>query len=320
MPKGSGDGRAQVCRYGAWFLSRVALEFREEIEVVKEGRDVEAVHRMRVTSRRLRAGLPLFSQCFPGKAYKKISGGIRRITRDLGDARDLDVQIGYLEALIEEHRDDGGPAVDGCTILLSMKRTRREALQPKVVADCTRLEQKGVIELLEAGIAAWSGPGSILRESPPGGFPMKRSGSAIKRRAEKLESYSPMVQDPSAVEAHHAMRIAAKRLRYLLEVYAPLYRKEFRPAIRQLKRLQEILGNLHDCDVWIADLQEALGKGRKPAGTLDPVLDEGMVFVLKDRRKARDEYYLLLKKEWEALEAGGFCPHIREIASSGSRR
>src|SRR5690606_15542541 len=80
MPKGSGDGRAQVCRYGAWFLSRVALEFREEIEVVKEGRDVEAVHRMRVTSRRLRAGLPLFSQCFPGKAYKKISGGIRRIT------------------------------------------------------------------------------------------------------------------------------------------------------------------------------------------------------------------------------------------------
>lgn len=310
----------KFCRYGAWYLSRICREFHAEMGAVKTGTDIDAVHRMRVASRRLRAGLSLFSPCFSKDAYRKISKGVRRITRDLGDARDLDVQMGYLQGLIVDHQSGEGKALDGCRMLLSRTREKRKALQPKVIADCMRLEEKGIVPLLEKEIAAWKKPESPSGEMPTRGFPLERSGRAITRRVRKLLSYSPVVQDPEAVQAHHAMRIAAKRLRYLLEVYAPLYKKEFRPVLRRLKTLQEILGNLHDCDVWIANLEVALCDVHDSAVEWDPVLRAGMAFVLADRKRARDEYYLCLRAEWEGLVASGLFSGLLETVSGGGRR
>jgi CHAD domain-containing protein len=319
MARKADESKTQFCRYGARYLSRVCSEFRAEMDGVREGRDPEAVHRMRVASRRLRAGLPVFSRCFPPKTYQKISRGIRRITRDLGDARDLDVQIRYLEGILSNHKGGDDQAMEGCLALLSGTRGRREALQPKVVADCARLDQKGVIALLEQRIGVWKKASRPSDTSLPGQFPIRRAQRAIERRIKKLTSYAPMVQDPGAMEAHHAMRIAAKRLRYLLEVYTSLYNKEFKPIVRRLKTLQEILGNIHDCDVWIMELQEALENGQGNAGGLDPVLEKGMAFVLIDRRRARNEYYLLLKEEWDIITASGLFRDLQGIARAGPR-
>lgn len=63
---------------------------------VKAGTDIEYIHRMRVASRRLRAALPLFAGCFPKKEYRRWEQEIKQITRSLGRARDLDVQIAFL--------------------------------------------------------------------------------------------------------------------------------------------------------------------------------------------------------------------------------
>jgi CHAD domain-containing protein len=68
--------------------------------VIRE--DPEHVHRMRVASRRLHASMPLFKSCFPGKKYRKWYRDIRPLTAALGTARDLDVQIAFLE---EYHRN-----------------------------------------------------------------------------------------------------------------------------------------------------------------------------------------------------------------------
>jgi len=184
MVKRRGDQHGRFCRYGAWYLSRIHREFCAEIEGVKEGRDTEAVHRMRVASRRLRAGLPLFSRCFSKKVYQKVSRGVSRITSDLGDARDLDVQIGYLEGLIESLRADNAPEVKGCVALLSRKREMRDALQPKVIADCVRLEEKGIPALLAEEIGAWNIPDGPPHRIPSRGFPMKRSESDTKEGRE----------------------------------------------------------------------------------------------------------------------------------------
>jgi len=319
MAKRRGDQHGRFCRYGAWYLSRIHREFCAEIEGVKEGRDTEAVHRMRVASRRLRAGLPLFSRCFSKKVYQKVSRGVSRITSDLGDARDLDVQIGYLEGLIESLRADNAPEVKGCVALLSRKREMRDALQPKVIADCVRLEEKGIPALLAEEIGAWNIPDAPPHRIPSRGFPMKRSGRAIQKKVEKLLSYAPAVQDPDAAEAHHAMRIAAKRLRYVIEVYAPLYRNELKPMLKRLKALQEILGNLHDCDVWIMDLQDTLKRMEDQSADRDPELEAGMAFILKDRREARAACYVALKEEWEMLTASGLFSDLMDTVSSRAK-
>ena len=62
-------------------------------EGAKEGTDIEFVHDMRVTSRRLRAAMDNFADCFPEKPFKKYHKKIKAITRTMGAVRDLDVLI-----------------------------------------------------------------------------------------------------------------------------------------------------------------------------------------------------------------------------------
>jgi len=318
MARKDDESGQQFCIYGARYISRVYTRFRAEMDAVREGRDPEAIHRMRVASRRLRAGLPVFSRCYSQRTYQRISGGIRRITKDLGKARDLDVQINYLEEILGDRKDMDEGEIKGVNILLARIRKRRESLQPKVIADCTRLEKKGVPDLLESSMRAWKRGSAPSRDSPATGmFPMRRARKAIERRIDALTAYSPMVHDPCAVEAHHAMRIAAKKLRYLLEVYSPLFGKENKPAIRRLKKIQEILGTLHDCDVWITDLGSALEKRKGKTGGGSRALAQGMAYVFSDRKRAREAYYRLLVKEWESIEGSGVFSRLRENVREG---
>ena len=88
--------------YGATVLAQLAADMAGESAGVKAGTDIEYIHRMRVASRRLRAALPLFAGCFPKKEYKHWENEIKQITRSLGRARDLDVQIAFLREYAEK--------------------------------------------------------------------------------------------------------------------------------------------------------------------------------------------------------------------------
>lgn len=63
----------------------------------KDGSDIEFVHQMRVTSRRLRTAMDNFIDCFPEKAFNKHYKKVKSITRTLGAVRDLDVLIARFE-------------------------------------------------------------------------------------------------------------------------------------------------------------------------------------------------------------------------------
>ena len=105
----------------------------------------------------------------------------------------------------------------------------------------------------------------------------------LRVRLDELCSFMPTAADPAAVVALHDMRIAAKRLRYVLEVTGPCFGPYARNATRMVKDLQDLLGAIHDCDVQIpetaafgerllaadaAALREAAGD----AADLDPAL------------------------------------------------
>ena len=66
-------------------------------EGAKKGNDIEFVHEMRVTSRRLRAAMDNFATCFPEKSFKKHYKKVKSITQTLGAVRDLDVLIARFE-------------------------------------------------------------------------------------------------------------------------------------------------------------------------------------------------------------------------------
>ena len=80
----------------------------------------------------------------------------------------------------------------------------------------------------------------------------------VRVRLAELLAFMPRAGDPDQVEALHDMRIAAKRLRYILEIAHPCFGEYARTAVNRVKDLQELLGELHDCDVQSIELEEFL--------------------------------------------------------------
>ena len=70
----------------------------------------------------------------------------------------------------------------------------------------------------------------------------------VRVRLDELHSFDPAVRDPRAVEELHDMRIAAKRLRYILEMSEPVFGDEAKRGAKDARRLQDLLGEIHDCD------------------------------------------------------------------------
>lgn len=73
----------------------------------------------------------------------------------------------------------------------------------------------------------------------------------VRVRLDELHSFADAALEPSASVAQHDMRIAAKRLRYVLEITETCFGPEAEAARRAAKELQGVLGEIHDCDVML---------------------------------------------------------------------
>lgn len=71
----------------------------------------------------------------------------------------------------------------------------------------------------------------------------------VRTRSGELYAFMPKAADPAEVTHLHDMRIAAKRLRYILEIAAESFGPYAGIAVKRIKELQELLGEIHDCDV-----------------------------------------------------------------------
>jgi hypothetical protein len=154
----------------------------------------------------------------------------------------------------------------------------------------------------------------------------------VATRLDELCSFMPRALDPTRVKALHDMRIAAKRLRYILEVAAePCFGPYAAAAIKRTRDLQDLLGELHDCDVQLprvralqddlraADALEARARAAD-APDLDPTLASGtphaeawrgletLSIYVEARRGLLFERFLEL---WRELEREGFQARLR---------
>ncbi len=98
-------------------------------EVLKH-EDVEAVHKMRVASRRLRATLDAYESCCDPKVFKKFYREIKKAADNLGAARDTDVMLQNLHAQMEQMPDEDRPGVQWLIERLKdYRQERQEALE-----------------------------------------------------------------------------------------------------------------------------------------------------------------------------------------------
>lgn len=274
------------------FAARAALErlgrVTREIDGVREARDIEFVHRMRVSSRRLRTALRLFEPCFPAKPFRRWQREMRAITRALGRARDLDVQIAAVADFVEPLRD--ARLRPGVRRLLLRLTQKRERAQRKVLSRLADFQASGASESMAAVLS----PLAIQpRCATPSPVLLQDVREWVRHGLNAVLEYEPYVAQARAVKELHSLRIAAKHLRYTLEIVEPLFAPDrmlksggrgpgagdgshgtgprpgssvanpLHPALEAARSVQTCLGTLHDCDVWLEFLPRFLERESK---------------------------------------------------------
>src|SRR5215472_12312597 len=92
----------------------------------------------------------------------------------------------------------------------------------------------------------------------PYGTVTENARRIVRARLAEFYVWSQYVHDESRAREQHQLRIAAKRLRYTLELFRDFLPEQTSECIKVVKNLQDSLGLLHDCDVLIAILRSAL--------------------------------------------------------------
>lgn len=181
-----------------------------------------------------------------------------------------------------------------------------------------------------------------LRAQAPTG---ENARTIAQTRLEELYEWAPYVDNPYHVRELHNMRIAAKRLRYTLEIFAEVLPAECQPLLKEVEQIQEELGNLHDSDVMIALLRLCLGGqdsgsgyeyalaraakqknkgdfGLNPelvAHLLDPSVapnaDErqGLEQLLASLHKQREQHYTVFRQHWYQLQGRDFRREVLRV-------
>ncbi len=290
------------CIYGAGVLLKPLEALQGELEGVRSGHeDIEYIHRARVASRRLRAAIPLFQACLPQKKSKKWLKEIRQVTRALGDARDTDVQLERVQTFYQQLSDKSlKTGIKRLILRLNQKRAR---LQPPITQAVQHLRESKVLEALHEHLAELLERENQVYLYTPTLY--QHSFQSILKRLTDLLTFQEVVMDPEKVAELHQMRIAAKWLRYTMENFTGLYSNQLKPYLQAVRKLQDLLGEIHDCDVWQMFLPDFLEEER--LRTIEYFGSQrayrrfvpGILAFEQDRLQARGAYYQTFVCTWQ---------------------
>jgi putative phosphoesterase len=238
------DLNNSYCKFGSQILLDLLQGFKDNISGVIRNEDIECIHKIRVASRKLRAALPLFQLCFPDKEFNKWIKELKKVTKLLGEARDLDVQIlfinDYKKKVTEKRYID---------ILLKDHKNRRKNLQATIAKGLDNFKNTNTIEEIASFCIKTIGQTSDETFGP--NIVIEKGHWQISFSLEEFLRFQEFVNKLNKNEEHHEMRIAAKKLRYTMEFFAPLYKDKLNQEIEIVKKYQDTLGEKHDCEIWI---------------------------------------------------------------------
>jgi CHAD domain-containing protein len=234
--------------------------YRELLETMRRNEqgvlndlDIEYLHDFRVAVRRTRSGLSQMKDALPAAVTGIFQREFAWLGEVTGPTRDLDVYLlhenGHKGRLPERLQD-------GLTPFFTALRDRRANERDRMVGRIASARYRKII-------STWH---ECLHSDMPGngsgysGRPIiEAAREIIHRRFGKVISEGKGIGPLSPPEKLHRLRLRCKKLRYLLEFFASLFaREDIDLAIRQLKRLQDNLGDFNDLTVQQAMLRRHL--------------------------------------------------------------
>ncbi len=249
-----GDAARRAIAFGTEALARG--------QAAAESGEAEPLHQFRVTTRRMRASIELFSSVLYVSQLKIVRRDLAWISAQAGAVRECDVT----SALIAERTAKIEPELARATAsMIEMLRVRRSAELATLYEMLASKRYRGLTARLSRPAVRKLGGDRQLGIAAP--QLLRAAGRAATRQGDRL------AQDASAI-VFHKLRVRIKRLRYSLEMMAPLGAKRYKKALARLESLQELLGLYHDvtvCAAWLlgyADTGGAPPRAVMAAGAL----------------------------------------------------
>ncbi|MFN0135020.1 MAG: CHAD domain-containing protein [Phycisphaerae bacterium] len=266
-------------------LLRRSAKAIEECEAgTRAGDDAEALHDMRVASRRLRAALRLFAEILPHRRAAKLSRRLRRLTRALGMPREWDVLRETLTHLRGRQRGDVEKiAVEHALEYIDAHRSisRKRMLRALDKIDLGRLTRG--IRKLAAKVDAHA------VDEPEKHLAWRALEPLIAAALAEID----ILRSSEDAKRLHETRISVKRLRYAVELLEPAMPIGHGDLLARLKNLQELLGHHHDCAVLHELLLRMLGGLEERGRTiLADGLREAIAHVREDQATTYEQFCL----------------------------
>ncbi len=284
-----------------------------QIEGIVYDGNIEFLHHTRVMSRRIRNTLTVFSSFIGKKNSKRWFTSFKKLTKSLTKERDLDVQIAFLEKEISNISEQ--KYLTGLQRLLLRKQQLREKKQTGVKQSILDFEKEKTLTEIQLFID--NNPFDTESFSPPN--ELKRLGYLeIEKLTKICFSYVPFITSLDNTEALHSLRIAMKNLRYTTELFNPIY-PQLDSFISTMKNFQDDLGEIHDYDVWLTDLDRFLDEEKlrinKFYGQAGPFnfIKPGITYLIDEIKNRKIIIHEKFLERWNEQFQNQFWSNLRII-------
>ena len=244
--------------------------------------DLEAIHDLRVSSRRLREGLSLFAPCFPKRHLTALRSQMKRLTRTLGTIRNIDEALHFFTLLAMELSAPANSAAAKLVHTLQAQRKKEQAVLKKNLKVILPSDLRVLFEhtcnhpliFITRGVDPLQPVVDFLKES-------------IAKREAPLQELYPLACDPENFTAQHRLRIAVKRFRYRMEFFSCLTVPGWGYAelYTRAKGFHDILGQLHDLDVFATLVTQKVPDPQAQQAMLDLIAQKRQVLFAEFLRQ-----------------------------------
>lgn len=253
--------------------TQIAVLSKGVLDVTETG----AAEELWLASRRLRAALEVFRPSLGRAEYREGKAEARRISRVVGDRRDIDVVIASYEHVAEEMDPAEAEGIARVIELLRREQAKANRALAQVVHGRRMQAFRVRIEEIADSTADEDAIDRADEYRPVEELPLD-TVRLVGKRLERLRAEAPESLEPDGIKAQHQMRVAAERLRYALELTGDALGTQAHTARRAARGLQEVLGEIRDCDL-------AVPPGRRVVSELET---EDVATIIERARGSRD--------------------------------
>ncbi len=260
-------------------VRRIFLQLLDTMEINEAGTrkdvDSEFLHDFRVAVRRTRAGLSQIKKVLPEDVEAYFKNEFSWLGKITGPTRDLDV---YLLKMPDYQKSLHPDVARDLEVLATFLSKKQKSEQKKLARGLGSTRYRKLVADWRSFLSETEGDPVAVESSAPGpanaARPIRDVGSErIWKIYRRILKQGLAIDESSPAERLHDVRLECKKLRYLMEFFRSLFDKaEIEASIKELKRLQDNLGDFNDYEVQQASLaafaEEMSAAGKAPTATL----------------------------------------------------